>query len=210
MTTVSELFGPPKWSDADFSFDAKQNVILPDGTTIWRHGIGTSSADWQAHLLLVGGQILVYGTAEMRNFIYDLEAYPNTRARYSPANKNGELPTARGFIVSIEDMSALFQPRFLAVPPAALDQVRSLSRYHAGRYAEKISFRATCKAHGLSFRPASKEEDIHFGIDAYVEGEPWQFKLDTPDTGNIFVQTHTNNQGWWDKPLAAANEDVPA
>ena len=41
-----------KWSDTDFSFDADHSVVLSDGTKIFRHGIGTSSAIWQAHLML--------------------------------------------------------------------------------------------------------------------------------------------------------------
>ena len=210
MTTVSEVFGPQKWSDTDFIFDAEKNVVLPDGNMIWRHGIGTSSAVWQAHLLLPRGKILAFETSKMRNFITGLESYPNSRARYSPSNKNGSLPTARGFIENIENIPVTWQLYLLEVPPTALDQIRGLKRFNAGRYAEKVSFPATCAAHKLSFRRASKEEDIKFGIDAYVQGEPWQFKLDTPDTGNIFVQTHTNNRDWWDKPLAASNDGLPA
>ncbi len=73
-----------KWSDRNFVFDDQNNVQLPDGSTIWRHGIGTSSAIWQAHLILSARKFVLYRTEHMRRAIEALETYPNRAARYSP------------------------------------------------------------------------------------------------------------------------------
>ena len=199
-----------KWSDNDFVFDAKGNVQLPDGGTIWRHGIGTSAAIWQAHLVLARREFVLYRTENMRSAIRDLEIYPNEAARYSPAFQNKGLPTARGFCVNINEFIKREETRRYSVPQAAVFSIESLRRYDAGRYAERLAFPASCRAAGVSWQRGSRDEDREFGIDCYVNGVPVQVKLDTPATGNFFVQTHTNNKGWWGDNLAATNNDEAA
>ena len=199
-----------KWSDDDFIFDDQGNIQLPDGSTIWRHGIGTSSAIWQAHLVLSAGKFLLYQTEDMRRAIEALEIYPNGAARYSPASQKGGLPTARGFCINIRDFSGAYEVRPYEVPEEAIWNIERLRRFDAGRYAERQAFPTTCRAHKLSWQASNQTEDQKFGIDCYVDGEPVQVKLDTPATGNFFVQTHTNNNGWWGNRLGAANDSEAA
>ncbi len=195
-----------KWSDSNFVFDDQNNVQLPGGSTIWRHGIGTSSAIWQAHLVLSVRKFVLYRTEDMRRAIEDLETYPNEAARYSPTAQEKGQPTARGFCVNIRDFRGAYEVRSYEVPDEAIWNIEKLKRYDAGRYAERQAFPMTCRAYKLSWQTSNQIEDERFGIDCYVNGEPVQVKLDTPATGNFFVQTHTNNNGWWGARLGAAND----